>query len=164
MDALSFLPNSMVFSDGSSYELLNPITDFRQCHGTEPAESRILYRCRRTNPPTSPASQPYILKLKVQISDTTTSNPSVPQPGPSPTTSHELDALRLFGAAQTSAGPNLIAFENFPQPAEGLLPGGYVNCTIMSVLPGKSLFELGYWSLEEEKREEVREAFGQALR
>lgn len=185
MASLEFLPQTIHFSTGESFVRLESITDFRQCHGTIPYESRILYRCRRLAPQTpTPATSAtdikdeeqgsYILKVKIQIPDPTTASnsnsnsnsthASPPPPGPSSTTTHETHALQLFREAQSPAGPNLIASENFPQPPNGLLPGGYISCTIMTRIPGRSLYELGYWSLAAEQREEIQQRFVETLK
>jgi hypothetical protein len=170
MASLPFLDPIIKSSNGTSYERLDSITDFRQCHGVVPLERRILYRCRRlsTSPPPS-ASQcndtdEYILKIKVQIPDpdsNPTSHPSTPTQ--SNATNHELDALKIFRDAKTEYAPRLVAFETLRQSPEGLLPEGYISCTIMSKLPGKSLFDLGYWSLGPEDREEIQQQFLDAL-
>ena len=38
-----------------------------------------------------------------------------------------------------------------------------MSCTVMTTLPGKSLFDLGYWSLEADDREEIQQSFLEAL-
>ncbi|GAB7325948.1 hypothetical protein MBLNU13_g09997t2 [Cladosporium sp. NU13] len=172
MDPLPFLDKTIKTSDGASFErLLPPITDFRQCHGVVPPERRILYRCRRLPSPTTPNigdEEQYILKIKVQIPDTTEVN----QPAPtlqtsllthSDATAHELAALKIFRDAETNYGPRIVAFDSQRQGPDGLLPGGYISCTIMSTIPGKSLFDLGYWSLEPDDREEIQQSFLEAL-
>jgi hypothetical protein len=169
MDPLPFLDQTIKFSDGTSFERLDPITDFRQCHGVVPPERRILYRCRRLSPssdtPPHEEQQHFIMKIKVQIPEPTDTNhpPSDSQHSHSDATSHELSALQIFRDAGTNYGPRLVAFESQRQGSEGLLPGGYVSCTVMSTLPGKSLFDLGYWSLEESDRMEIEQRFLEAL-
>ena len=185
MDPLPFLNKILTFPDGASYQRLEPITDFRQCHGVTPPERRVLFRCRRVIPPgASSANCPsnenneeeFILKIKVQIPDdsnskissASTSTPSetagsIPPPGTP--TSHELKALTIFRDSQTPSGPHLIAFSHAPQGSDGPLPEeGYISCTVMSKINGKSLFELGYWSLTSSEREEIQRGFLEALR
>lgn len=204
MDPLPFLDQILTFPDGTSYQRLEPITDFRQCHGTTPPERRILFRCRRVTSPEAASSpnaphngddsldgnedeeqgEEYILKIKVQIPDdsttTTTANnnnntgsqtsppakTSPPPPPPSTPTSHELKALTIFRDAQTPSAPNLIAFAHFPQPTHpcSQMPmAGYISSTVMSKIAGKSLFELGYWSMTSSEREEIQRGFLGAL-
>lgn len=174
MDPLSFLDQTIKSSDGTSYERLPPpITDFRQCHGVVPPERRILYRCRRLSlsPGTSPHEDQdqYIIKIKVQIPDSTdtiqlsTETSQATLPAQSDATTHELSALQIFRDAKTSHAPRLIAFDSQQQGPEGLLPGGYTSCTVMTTLPGKSLFDLGYWSLEADDRAEIQQRFLEAL-
>jgi len=169
MDPLPFLDQKINFSDGTSYERLESITDFRQCHGVVPPERRILYRCRRLSP-SSPHEdqQQFIMKIKVQIPEPPDTTQPSPTSSPSPptqsdATSRELSALKIFRDAETNYGPRLVAFDSQRQGPEGLLPGGYVSCTVMSTLPGKSLFDLGYWSLEEDDRAEIQQRFLEAL-
>jgi hypothetical protein len=179
MDPLPFLSQTIKISDNTSYERLSPpITDFRQCHGVTPPERRILYRCRRLSPPPSSPSDPplpgdqeqhFILKIKVQIPDSSTESNGQPSPAPTPlptqsdATAHELSALKIFRDAETNYGPRLVGFDSQRQGPEGLLPGGYISCTVMSTIPGKSLFDLGYWSLEADDRVEIQERFLEAL-
>lgn len=179
MASLPFIDQTITFSNPNiSFKRLDPITDFRQCHGVHPPERRILYRCRRlsstarTVTATATGDNDYILKVKVQIpdpDDTKDSNSdsaasSTAVPGPSDATTHELEALQLFRDGKSEVGPHLIAFQTFPQGENGLLPGGYISYTVMSKLPGKSLFDLGYWSLSFEERAEIQEHFLEALR
>jgi hypothetical protein len=189
MDPLPFLDKILTFPDGTSYQRFEPITDFRQCHGVTPPERRILFRCRRVvavSPEESPSNEnndnneeegeEHILKIKVQIPDdpttttTTTNNSSSTSttstsiPPPSVPTAHELDALTSFRDSQTPFAPRLIAFSHVPQDAAGPLPQeGYVSSTVMSKIGGKSLFELGYWSMRQEEREEIQRGFLGAL-
>lgn len=169
MDPLPFLAQAIEFSDGTSFERLDAITDFRQCHGVVPPERRILYRCRRLSSsdiPNNGDEEQYILKIKVQVPDSTEANHQpapTSQPSHSDATAHELSALKTFRDAETNYGPRLVAFNSQRQRPDGLLPGGYISCTIMTVIPGKSLFDLGYWSLEAEAREEIQHHFLEAL-
>lgn len=178
MASLPFLPQTVTFPDiEATFERLDPITDFRQCHGVTPFESRILYRCRRLPSTTQPSAgkaeeeegDDYILKIKVQIPNPNTTNnnhepPSLQaSPGPSDVTTHELAVLQLFRDDNSDLGPCLIAFQTFPQSDDGLLPGGYISCTVMNKLPGKSLFDLGYWSLSASHRTEIQKRFLEAL-
>jgi hypothetical protein len=198
MDALPFLDKTLTFPDGTSYQRLEPITDFRQCHGATPPERRILFRCRRVIPPRAPSEndssndnnhgdndndnkeeeeeeeEELILKIKVQIPDdpsTTTTNNSqtsttsnTTPPPPSLDTSHELKALTTFHDSQTPFAPRLIAFSHAPQDSAGPLPQeGYISCTVMSKIAGKSLFELGYWSMTSGEREEIQRGFLEVL-
>ena len=189
MDPLPFLDKILTFPARTSYQRLEPITDLRQCHGVTPPERRILFRCRRValsetssqetpsndSTPEGSEEEDYILKVKVQIPDdpsskissTATSTPSETTtsiPPPSRPTAHESRALTIFRDFQTPSGPHLIAFSHVPQGSGGPLPEeGYISCTVMSKIAGKSLFELGYWSLTSSEREEIQEEFLRAL-
>lgn len=192
MESLTFLPETIKFPTGDSFLRLQPITDFRQCHGTIPHESRILYRCRRvtSNPPPASLSNPkiddkvheeegeqkdFILKIKIQIPSPDSSSspqnslknsPNHHHLTPSPPTLHEQHALSLFQQTNTPNVPNLLTTQTTPQPSSSpFLPDeGYISYTVMTCLPGKSLFEIGYWSLEPEVREEIKREFLAVLR
>jgi hypothetical protein len=58
-----FLSKSLNLQD-ETYEILSPITELRSCHDGTPAESRILFLCRRTHPTNS--EEELVLKVKVQ--------------------------------------------------------------------------------------------------
>lgn len=174
---------TITFSDGSSLELGDAITDFRQCHGA--LEKRILYHCRRRLPPSASPSMRHIddedliVKIKVQIPDpdgtsttTTTAAPSPtanndvspePEPDHSESTILEFEALRNFAQSYCYHAPRLVVFHTLQQDSDGLLPGGYINFTVMTRVPGISLFELGYWSLEASARGKIMEQFLEAL-
>lgn len=165
---LPFLGRIVEYQEGISYELLKPLTNFKSCHDGTPAEARILFTCRRLSPPSTSAqannSEEYIMKIKVQIP--TTSKPNVPPHlGPSDTTSHELQALQIFRDAQTPYAPHLVAFMQTTQPENGKVPGGYITYTVMTKMPGQTLYPgLGYWNLEPGERQEIVSAFLPALR
>lgn len=186
MASLPFLDEILTFPDRSSYQRLESITDFRQCHGVTPPERRILFRCKRITPEASSSKsasngeklnddndiqdhEEFILKIKVQIPDdpTTITTPPTATPTlsqPSAPTAHELKALTTFRDSQTTSAPQLVAFSHIPQDLAGPLPQeGYISSTVMSKLGGKSLFELGYWSLGTEEREEIQRGFLDAL-
>lgn len=107
------------------------------------------------------------MKIKVQIPDSTEitkpSQAATSASTQSDATAHELSALQIFRDAKTNHAPRLVAFDSQQQGPEGLLPGGYISCTVMTTLPGKSLFDLGYWSLEEDDRAEIQQRFLEAL-
>lgn len=39
------------------------------------------------------------------------------------------------------------------------MPGGYIAYIVMTLMPGRDLMELKFWSMTEEEREEIRKAF-----
>ena len=158
---LPFLSKTLHFPD-HNYELLKPLTNFKSCHDGTPPEARILFTCRPTSP--SSKSETCIVKIKVQIPTEADPNP-LPHPGPSDTTTHELAALRIFTAAKTPFAPHLITFKTETQGPEGKVPGGYVTFTVMSMMPGLTLYpELKYWTLGNQEREEIVKRFLGALR
>ncbi|KAI7277799.1 hypothetical protein KC345_g6400 [Hortaea werneckii] len=153
----SFLAKSIDFN-GTQYERLEPITDFRR----DPCEARILYTCRMGN---QPIDQEYILKVKVQVPPRPASeDPSEPLPGPSVTTSAELKALETFRESGTEGVPHLLAHKCEKQDTQGPFPNGYISYSIMTKMPGQDLMTSKFWSLEEAEREERRQAFLQVLK
>lgn len=166
--ALPFLSRIVDFPEDVSYELLNPLTNFKSCHDGTPAEARILFACRQSSSgltsQTVMNDEERIMKVKVQIP--TTSNPSPsPHSGPSDTTAHELQALQKFRDAKTPYAPHLVAYTQSTQPQNGRVPGGYITYTVMTKMPGQTLYPgLGYWNLEPTERHEILRHFLPALR
>lgn len=87
-------------------------------------------------------------------------------PGPSPHTKGELEALTTFTHHNTASVPHLIGSVCLLRPDNGtaVFPGGYISITIMTRMPGVTLWDLRFWSLAEEEREEIRRAFLVSLR
>ena len=79
--------------------------------------------------------------------------------GPSPLTSAELKVLQLFRDQRTENVPHLITWKKAVQPHDGVHPGGYVIYTIMTLMPGQTLWDLMYWSMTDAERDEIREIF-----
>lgn len=44
------------------------------------------------------------------------------------------------------------------------MPGGYIVYIVMTLMPGKDLMALKFWSMEEAQRKEIREKFLEAIR
>lgn len=84
-------------------------------------------------------------------------------PGPSTTTSAELKALKTFIRVQNPYAPQFVAWKSEVQGPSGLLPGGYVTYTAMTMMPGDTLFNLQFWGLPEDERHEITRAFLLAL-
>jgi len=153
----SFLAKTIDFN-GTQYERLEPITDFRR----DPCEARILYTCRMIG---QQNDKQYILKVKVQVPPRPASDdPSEPLSGPSETTSAELEALQTFQENDTEGVPHLVAHKCELQGPQGPFPNGYISYSIMTKMPGQDLMALKFWSLEEEEREERRRAFLEVLK
>merc|ERR1712070_84806 len=111
----SFL-SKIIDINGTQYERLHPITDFRR----DPCEARILYTCREIN---NPKNDEYVLKVKVQVPPRPASDdPSEPLPGPSETTSAEVKALQTFRENDTEGVPHLVAHKCERQDPQGLFP------------------------------------------
>ena len=149
------------FPDGTSYELLEPITSFRHCHDGSPREARIVYRCKRSKVESAQGDdEEFIMKLKVQAD-----GPGCePQKGPSTTTAAEIKALKIFANADSPVTPHLVAYKSDVQGAEGLLPGGYLNFLVMTKMPGKALFDVRYVDFSKEQKDEISQVFLQALK
>lgn len=44
------------------------------------------------------------------------------------------------------------------------MPGGYLAYVVMTLMPGRDLMELKFWSMDESQREEIRDAFLVAIK
>ncbi|KAF2717020.1 hypothetical protein K431DRAFT_167118 [Polychaeton citri CBS 116435] len=162
--ALKVVENLVTLSNGQSFETLEPITDFRQCHDGSPAEARILFLCRQVKPEIH-AGREAVLKVKVQVYHDSRPMSQAPSRNPSDTTLKELEALKRFGAEEeTLPAPTLIGFKETVQGPDGLLPGGYITYTMMTKLPGRTLYDLVYWSMPIEQRQKIQLAFLTSLK
>lgn len=130
-----------------TFELQSPLTNFRSCHDGTPPESRIVFLARQSTPP---STDEFVIKIKVQRP----SESHPPSPGPSDTTSHELKALTTFNDLNFSYAPHLISFKCAVQDSRGPLPGGYITYTVMTKMPGSSLFGK-FWNMPTVEREEI---------
>lgn len=121
----------------------------------------------------------YILKCKVQAPSVLARGLTTPIPGPSESTSAELVALQKFSEENSPGLPHLVAWKkgvqeeiNEKDEGEGKegegkeeeeakwpMPGGYVVYIVMTLMPGRHLMDWGFWGLEEEEREVIRERF-----
>lgn len=159
---LPYLESTIELSDGVSFRRLQSITDFREVHDGFPIEKRILYLCKRTDSTTDDDGKDCIVKIKVQVPNEGRDS-ITPQREPSNITTAELKALQLFRDGNSLYGPQLIGFKTSVQGGDGPMPGGYITYTIMTKLPGQSLLGLGYWSMTFEERQQVQQAFLEAL-
>lgn len=112
----------------------------------------------------------YILKCKVQAPSVLARGLTTPIPGPSESTSAELVALQKFSEENSPGLPHLVAWkkgvqeenqknEEGGEEAKWPMPGGYVVYIVMTLMPGRHLMDWGFWGLEEEEREVIREGF-----
>lgn len=133
-------------------------------------DSDIVYICRRLPSSSSDESQDnakasqeeelFILKCKVQAPSVLAGGLKDPVAGPSEHTTAELQALEKFGSEKAEGLPHLIAWKKTAQMGAGWpMPGGYAVYVVMTMMPGLHLMDLGYWGIEEDEREEIREKF-----
>lgn len=113
----------------------------------------------------------YILKCKVQAPSVLARGLTTPIPGPSESTSAELVALQKFSEENSPGLPHLVAWkkgvqeeinkkeEGGEEEAKWPMLGGYVVYIVMTLMPGRHLMDWGFWGLEEEEREVIRERF-----
>lgn len=80
-------------------------------------------------------------------------------PGPSEHTAAELDALKKYADTKSVGLPHLVSWKKAVQGENGPMPGGYIIYIVMTLMPGRDLMELKFWSMTEEQREEIRNAF-----
>ena len=86
-----------------------------------------------------------------------------PLPGPSATTSAELEALDTFRKADLPFVPHLVASTLQLQGSRGLLPGGYIAITVMTKMPGQTILDLRFWSLAANEQGEIRKLFWEQI-
>ena len=151
-----FLESIVQFPDGSRFERLEAITDFRK----NPGEARILYLCRRIDPDSPDHEERLVMKVKAQWPGPQ----NLIHQGPSPLTNAELKVLQIFRDQKTDNVPHLITWKKATQSKDGVYPGGYIIYTIMTLMPGLTLWNLGYWSVTDDKRDELKAAFMSKLK
>lgn len=44
------------------------------------------------------------------------------------------------------------------------MPGGYIACVVMTVVPGENVWDLKFWSMASEQQNEIRKAFILAIK
>ncbi|KEF59085.1 uncharacterized protein A1O9_03929 [Exophiala aquamarina CBS 119918] len=159
----SFLDRVVEFSDGISYQLLQPLTTFRHCHDGTPAEGRIVYTCSRIDSSIA-CSDEYIMKIKAQVPGKESDPAADPEAVSSNTTRAELKALEIFRGTGSEHVPHLVHYKQATQGPDGPLPGGYLTFTVMTKMPGDSLHNLYYWGMPADEREVIVKEFLVALR
>lgn len=158
-----FLDRIVSFPNGSTYERLRPITDYRR----DPGEARILFTCRQQSDHGSGSSmtnadddRELIMKVKIQVPPRPASDdPTIPLSGPSEMTRAELKALRIFRERGIERVPHLVATTCKTQGPNGPFPNGYISYTIMTKMPGENLMDFKFWSQSEQLQDEIRSAF-----
>nr|POE63436.1 hypothetical protein CFP56_04339 [Quercus suber] len=149
------------FEDGWGYERVQAMTNFRKDDG----EARILYTCKRVSQSPSQSDQSsvdesFVMKVKVQVPSLLPGGQKEPLFGPSEQSLAELKALQTFRDKQRSSVPHLISWKRITQGADSLFPGGYIAFTVMTLMPGDTLLDLGFWSnMSVSEQEEIRIAF-----
>lgn len=58
-----FLDLVIDFPKGITYQLLEPLTNYRSCHDGTPLEARMVFLAKRTTPP---SDDKFVIKVKVQ--------------------------------------------------------------------------------------------------
>jgi len=159
-DADAILDKVVTFPDGSRYERLEPMTNFRKDEGI----ARILYCCRREPhllAPNDKADDIFVMKIKFQVPSAEIKEPVE---GPNQETAEELHALKTFALRKQGSVPHLVTWKQVAQGADSLFPGGYIVITVMTLMPGKTLLDLGFWSLTSDEQNTIRAAFLTTLR
>ncbi|KAK5941244.1 hypothetical protein PMZ80_006521 [Knufia obscura] len=152
-----FLDKHVNFPNGRIYELLQPLTNYRSCHDGTPQEARIVFLCKETEP--QPLQDDFVMKIKVQLPW----EGQTPQEGPSTTTAAEIKALEAFRDAKAVFAPQLVAFHQTVQDNRGPLPGGFLTFTVMTKMPGQSLFGK-YWNMTQQEQDDIKSRATEALR
>lgn len=58
-----FIDLTVTFPEGTTYQLLDPLTNYRSCHDGTPLEARIVFLANRITPP---SPDQFVVKVKVQ--------------------------------------------------------------------------------------------------
>lgn len=58
-----FIDRIVQFPDNKTFELTEPLTNFRSCHDGTPAESRMVFLANQIEPP---SPEQFVVKVKVQ--------------------------------------------------------------------------------------------------
>ena len=153
------LEQQVEFPDGSVFERLRPITDLRK----DPGEGRILYICKRIKGPGSSVESDQDDELVMKIKAQWPGPQNVMHAGPSPYTTAELQALQKFTDLGISNVPHLKTWKKTTQPHDGIYPGGYLIYVIMTKLPGTTLWDIGYFGIKDEERDEIKPRFMKKL-
>lgn len=89
---------------------------------------------------------------------------TTPIPGPSEHTKDELKALQTFADTKSPSLPHLLAWKTAVQGDDGPMPNGYIAYIVMTLMPGRDLMDLKFWSMPAPRQEEIRRAFIVALK
>lgn len=66
-----FLPKVVDFSEGKSFEIIRPLTDFRKCHDGKPLEARVVFICKEVSSEHAQhGNEEFVMKVKVQYERT----------------------------------------------------------------------------------------------
>lgn len=161
-NADDFVDKIIEFPDGNKYERLKSLTDLRK----DPGEGRIVYLCNRQPPDAAMGSMAHsaMEKLVLKVKAQWPGPQNLIHEGPSAMTEAELKALQRFRDENISYVPHLLTWKKSTQGSRGIHPDGYIIYTVMTKVPGESLWDLGYWSLNSEKRAEIQQIFLKKLR
>lgn len=154
-----FIDNIVEFEDGSAFERLQPLTDLRK----DPGEGRIVYTCKRVKGSISAAESSPDEELVMKVKAQWPGPQNLMHEGPSRFTVAELTALQRFTDLKIANVPHLITWKKTTQPHDGIHPGGYIIYIIMTKLPGQSLWDMGYYSISDDHRDEIRPRFMEKL-
>lgn len=71
----------------------------------------------------------------------------------------EREAFKLLMRQGCSAVPRFLGYDEKIQEGRDLVPGGYVKYLVWEKVPGESLTEEFFWSLDRPKRDDIRARF-----
>ncbi|KAF7616694.1 hypothetical protein AFLA_004751 [Aspergillus flavus NRRL3357] len=75
----------------------------------------------------------------------------------------QINALTTLTENNCSSTPTLVAKREFKQDSTGPVPGGFMVYLLMQHHPGVQLNKRVFWNLEPSERQQMREAFKEAL-
>jgi hypothetical protein len=71
----------------------------------------------------------------------------------------EREAFRLLMSQGCSAVPRFLGYDESTQEEHDLVPGGYIKYLVWENVPGESLTEEFFWSLDLPTRDDIRAKF-----
>lgn len=75
----------------------------------------------------------------------------------------ELTALRMLQKVKCDVVPSLLGYREGKQAEDGIIPGGYITYVVWEQVPGEPLSPKGFWGLDLESRQAIRDKFREAF-
>lgn len=98
---------------------------------------------------------------QIPITGTEYANPATraQQSGGPPEICGEREAFKMLMSQDCTAVPHFLGYDEKMQKGDDLVPGGYIKYAIWGKVPGESLTEEFFWSLDRPTRDDIRATF-----